>query len=258
MSFNVTEFLETELSLPDVNDLVKAQLIDVANFLELEFDSRSKKVLIKELVVAELVSRGKLPTSVMEGLQQSVKHSPEFETQMLQMKQHDLDLKYQNEREQREHRLRELEFEMRHRELEIKNRELDLEMKRLDVQKSPQSSVQNSSPVFDVSRNIRMVPKFNEKEVEKFFLHFEKVAISLKWPSDMWSVLVQSVLSGKAQEIYSALTVAQCSDYEVMKGYILKSYELVPEAYRQKFRNYQKFGQQTNLCRICTTKTTVL
>ena len=47
------------------------------------------------------------------------------------------------------------------------------------------------------------------------------------------------------QKIFSALTVAQCSDYEVMKGYILKSYELVPEAYRQKFRNYQKFGQQT-------------
>ena len=68
-----------------------------------------------------------------------------------------------------------------------------------------------------------MVPKFNEKEVEKLFLHFEKVAISLKWPSDMWSVLVQSVLSGKAQEIYSALTVAQCSDYEVMKECILKS-----------------------------------
>ena len=81
-----------------MNDLVKAQLIDVANFLELEFDSRSKKVLIKELVVAELVSRGKLPTSVMEGLQQSVKGSPEFETQMLQMKRRDLDLKYQNER----------------------------------------------------------------------------------------------------------------------------------------------------------------
>ena len=122
MSFNVTEFLETELSLPDVNDLVKAQFIDVANFLELEFDSRSKKVLIKELVVAELVSRGKLPTSVMEGLQQSVKHSPEFETQMLQMRRRDLDLKYQNERGQREHRLRELEFKMRHMELEIKNR----------------------------------------------------------------------------------------------------------------------------------------
>ena len=59
-------------------------------------------------------------------------------------------------------------------ELEIKNRELDLEMKRLDVQKSPQSSVQNSSPVFDVSRNICMVPKFNEKEVEQSFFAFRE------------------------------------------------------------------------------------
>ena len=117
---------------PDINNLVKVQLIDVANLLEIEFDSWSKKVLIKELV-----SRGKLRTSAMEVLQQSVKGSSEFATQMLQMKQCDIDLKYQNEREQREHRHRELEFEMRHRELEIKNRELDLEMKRFDVQKSP-------------------------------------------------------------------------------------------------------------------------
>ena len=47
---------------------VKTQLIDFANFLELEFDSRSKKVLINELVAAELVSRDKLPTSVMEDM----------------------------------------------------------------------------------------------------------------------------------------------------------------------------------------------
>ena len=174
---------------------------------------------------------------------------------MLQMKQCDLDLEYQNEREQREHRHRELEFEMRHRELEIKNRELDLEIKRLCVQKSPQSSVQNSSPVFDVSRNICMVPKFNEKEVEKFFLHFKKVAISLKWPSDVWYVLVQSVLSGKAQEIYSALTEAQCSDYEVMKGCILKSYEI--GGIQTKVKKLSKVWP-TNMCRICTTKTTVL
>ena len=48
---------------------------------------------------------------------------------------------------------------------------------------------------------------------------------------------------GKAREIYSSLSIGQCHDYEVVKQEVLKVYELVPEAYRQKFRNTRK---QTN------------
>ena len=35
---------------------------------------------------------------------------------------------------------------------------------------------------FDPARNIRLVPPFQEKEVDKYFAHFEKVADSLNWP----------------------------------------------------------------------------
>jgi hypothetical protein len=41
------------------------------------------------------------------------------------------------------------------------------------------------SPVrseLDVARNIRLVPKFQEKAVDKDFRQFEKVAENLKWP----------------------------------------------------------------------------
>ena len=38
---------------------------------------------------------------------------------------------------------------------------------------------------------------------------------------------------GKAREVYSALT--QSTDYDVIKKNVLKAYEFVPEAYRQKF-----------------------
>ena len=34
---------------------------------------------------------------------------------------------------------------------------------------------------FDVSEYIGFVPPFQEKEVDKYFLHFEKVATSLMW-----------------------------------------------------------------------------
>ena len=60
-------------------------------------------------------------------------------------------------------------------------------------------------------------------------------------------LLLQSVLVGKAQEIYGSLSVEQSSNYEHVKEAILKAYELVPEAYRQKFRNYLKYDSKTHV-----------
>ena len=51
--------------------------------------------------------------------------------------------------------------------------------------------------------------------------------------------------SGKAQEMYSALSVDQSSVYDVVKNAILKAYELVPEVYRQRFQASKKGGTQT-------------
>ena len=52
---------------------------------------------------------------------------------------------------------------------------------------------------FDPARNIRLVPTFQEKEVDKYFAHFEKVADSLYWPKESWILLLQIVLVSKAQ-----------------------------------------------------------
>ena len=82
------------------------------------------------------------------------------------------------------------------------------------------------------------MPPFQEKEVDKYFAHFEKFADNLNW---------QSVLVGKAQEIYGSLSVEQSSNYEHVKEAILKAYELVPEAYRQKFRNYLKYDSKKHV-----------
>ena len=100
---------------------------------------------------------------------------------------------------------------------------------------------------FDVTKHIRLVPPFQEKEVDKYFLHFEKVAENLKWPKEHWTVLLQSVVIGKAHEIHTQLSLEQSSDYD--KELILKAYELVPEAYRQKLRNCRK--KWPDACWIC-------
>ena len=58
-------------------------------------------------------------------------------------------------------------------------------------------------------------------------------------------MLLQSSLVGKAREIYSALK--ESFQYDVVKATVLKVYELVPEAYRQKFRDSTKRDNQTLL-----------
>ena len=150
----------------------------------------------------------------------------------------------------RELKLAELKEARELRELELKAeadkeaaaREHELKMAGLGIH-----SPKDKASAFDPARNIRLVPPFQEKEIDKYFAHFEKVADSLNWPKESWVLLLQSVLVGKAQEIYGSLSVEQSSNYEHIKEAILKAYELVPEAYRQKFRNYLKYDSKTHV-----------
>ena len=76
-------------------------------------------------------------------------------------------------------------------------------------------------------------------------MHFEKLAKQCEWNKKNWVLLIQSSFTGKAQEVYAALGIDESSNYDVVKKTILKAYDLVPEAYRQKFRNCRKVEGQT-------------
>lgn len=58
-------------------------------------------------------------------------------------------------------------------------------------------------------------------------------------------MLFQCVLTGKAQEVYSSLSLEQSAVYDTVKTSILHAYKLVLEAYCQHFRNYSKSDKQT-------------
>ena len=152
----------------------------------------------------------------------------------------------EREREEREREEREKERE-REREEREKEREFQLRMREIEMQERANQPKQKIEHSFDVTKHIRLVPPFQEKEVDKYFLHFEKVAENLNWPKEHWTLLLQSVLIGKAREIYTQLGVEQSHHYETVKELILKGYELVPEAYRQKFRNCKKDSNQTHV-----------
>uniref|UniRef100_A0A3B3I2A9 Gypsy retrotransposon integrase-like protein 1 n=1 Tax=Oryzias latipes TaxID=8090 RepID=A0A3B3I2A9_ORYLA len=156
------------------------------------------------------------------------------------------------ERERERERRAEYELRLQVRRMEIEA-DKEVRLKQLEVEALQHSAahssmadtatalaVSNGKRGFDVSRNIAMVPTFRESEVDSYFKAFERVAIALDWPEDMWSILLQCKLVGKAQEVVSSLSVADSLQYTVLKESILRAYELVPEAYRQKFRNHKK------------------
>ena len=170
-----------------------------------------------------------------------------------------LEMEEREKEKQREHDKLRLEMEERekekererqeHIEIEKEKLEIQLKMKELELQDKikPKTLPLDTSKTFDVTKHIRLVPPFQEKEVDKYFLHFEKMAENLKWPKEHWTLLLQSVVIGKAREIYTQLSLEQSSNYDKVKELILKGYELVPEAYRQKFRDCRKEHDQTHV-----------
>ncbi len=72
--------------------------------------------------------------------------------------------------------------------------------------------------------------------MDAYFAAFERIATKLNWPRDLWSLLVQSNITGKVQEACAALPVERSLDYDTVKSAVLCAYELVPEVFRQKFR----------------------
>lgn len=83
----------------------------------------------------------------------------------------------------REDRQRERKFELEKLERE-KERELNFELEKLKLQHTIEHSFIRAE--FDAAKNIRLVPKFQEKSVDQYFPLFEKVAENLKWPQKVW------------------------------------------------------------------------
>ena len=232
MSFELKRFVSSP-TLGELSSLTKANLLTLVQHYKLSATEAMSKAQVKKLVVQylqeeELLFEGSeiMETGTMTG------------EELLQLKR----LEFQEKEKEREAQLRLKEFEFKEKELTGVTERAE-------------------APSFDMSKHIRFVPTFSETEVDK---HSRKVACSLKWPKESWTLLLQSTLLGKAR-VYPALSIEKSCQYElVVKAATLKAYELVPEANRQKFRNsvkregqtYVKFARdkETLFNRWCTSK----
>uniref|UniRef100_A0A671XNE1 SCAN box domain-containing protein n=1 Tax=Sparus aurata TaxID=8175 RepID=A0A671XNE1_SPAAU len=108
-------------------------------------------------------------------------------------------------------------------------------------------SLKSGQVTFDVGANLRLMPRLNERDPDTFFTLFERIADAKNWPDADKTLMLQCVLTGRAQDAYSALSASDCRSYAKVKSAVLKAFELVPEAYSQRFRNWGKSDRQTNV-----------
>ncbi|KAJ8028095.1 hypothetical protein HOLleu_30233 [Holothuria leucospilota] len=230
MPFSLDKFVASP-SVEELDSLKKSEIVKVAKHYGIEFQPLMRKDEIKRYVLEYPVDESILPSTVLETAI-TVPTDNTFELKRLEIEM------------SKEVRLKEMEREERERR-EAREHEFRLKQLELGVVKGSDPKIGLDTGGFDVSKHVKFVPKFQEDNVEKFFNHFEKLGEQLKWPRDKWSILIQSNFTGKAQEVYSALSIEDSMDYDKVKKAILQAYELVPEAYRQKFRKYRKADTQT-------------
>jgi len=222
------EMFISDPSRSGLQKLKRSELLEVADYYNITCSSSTKKEeiccgILEHLLEEEIISEeedGDLSTS-----------SAALELKKVQFQENE--------------RVRENTLHMK--ELELKEKELAMQMKlkELEVKTLPSPEPVSKSAGFDMSKHVRFIPPFQEREIDIYFLHFEKVATSLEWPKDVWIFLLQSALVGKAREVYATLALDQSSNYDTVKSSILNAYELVPEAYRQKFTENKKGDNQT-------------
>ena len=139
---------------------------------------------------------------------------------------------------------REAEFDRMKLDLEAR-----LELKRLEVSQAQNETVVAAAPAFRLENAIKLLikllPKFNEQNVEEYLIGFEKVAKINNWPQDCYASVLHAMLVGKGLKVFPELSTEDCKDYSKLKAASLNAYSVVSEVHRSRFRNRMKQPTET-------------
>ena len=161
----------------------------------------------------------------------------EVEMKRMQLRKMQVELR-EAEAKAREAQIREREAEENAR---LERLEREKRLKLLDLEEQDRQNRANS---LDLNK-YKNLPNFSEDEIETFFAAFERQAQELGWAKEHWHIIVGTVLTGKALEVYQSLPILDVRNYTTLKTEILKKYALTTEAYRQQFRGCRKNDQET-------------
>ena len=73
-----------------------------------------------------------------------------------------------------------------------------------------------------------------------YLLNLERTAALNDLPVDHWMTLLSTQMTGKAQKVFTELTIEDSTNYSVLKEHLLSAFDVVPEVYRRRFRCLHK------------------
>lgn len=210
MSNQVEDFISSP-SGALLDSCTKDQLLKIADHYGIEIgDKRVKDSTVRETLKAKLIEESilfEIPATAGQVKPQvsSLTFQQQERLLLLQIEQERVELEVEREKTRNE----QTNIELQKCRLEI-IREGGLNSGSVDA-------LHGASQTFDTAGNLRLVPKFNERDPDTFFTLFERIAESRGWPSKERTLLLQCVLTGRAQEVYSALSLSDCEDYVLLK-----------------------------------------
>ena len=172
------EFVQSP-SMEVLETFKKDMLMQIAQELQIEVKRSTRKHELKRLIVEQLVDEDVLPDSCLEVYKPlPMEPSGQYEIRRLEIER-ELKLREFEARE------RELEARQRKEELEARKEELEAqaqkeeralkherEMRALELNARRIAHEESIATKFDLGKNVRLVPPFNESEVDKYFANF--------------------------------------------------------------------------------------
>src|SRR3984885_13385746 len=133
------------------------------------------------------------------------------------------------------------------KQLQLEQDKIALEAKKLEIGNSGTRSVSSHGDqgMFRVSSALKLIPKFDNGDIENYLRTFEKAVVMNNIPKEQRANLLFPQLSLKGREVFQALDLEEIMDYDVVKERVLLAYERVPEFYRKRFRGMVKEKHET-------------
>ena len=91
------------------------------------------------------------------------------------------------------------------------------------------------------------LPVFNDvkDDLDAYLQRFERYALCQNWKLENWAINLSALLSGKALDVYSRLSVSDANDYDKLKEALLKRFRMTEEGFRKKFRSARPEAGET-------------
>ena len=163
---------------------------------------------------------------------QAEKEKAEKEAEQTKLETEQLRIKMQAEKEraEKEAEQNKLDFQLKQEQMQL-DHEKDMEkMKKEHSMKAP-----NNMSFMD---NMPTVPIFQDDkdDIDSYLERFERLATVQNWDKSTWAMLLSSLLTGKALDVYAQLPYDEATDYQNIKTALLKRYHHTEEGCRMKFR----------------------